>query len=96
LCDFLLLSLELKIADLAVEYQSAAIEAMIAQQPKMSEITFRNHKISIPNEKIATVLLKIEEFEKKEDKRVETYESILVDLRDTIQAVRDLSKTEQV
>jgi chemotaxis protein CheY-P-specific phosphatase CheC len=87
---------ELKISDLASEYQSAAIEAMIAQRPKMSEITFRNNKISVPNEKIAALLVKIEEFEKKVDKKVEMYEEILIELRDVIQTVRDTTKVEQV
>jgi RNA-binding signal recognition particle 68 len=88
--------LELKISDLSSEFQSAAIEAMIAQRPKMSEVVFRNIKITVPNEKIAAVLVKIEEFEKKTDKKVDMYEQILIDLRDAIQNVRDSSKLEQV
>jgi len=81
---------------LASEYQSAAIEAMIAQRPKMSEITFRKNKISVPSEKIAALLVRIEEFEKKVEKKVEMYEEILIELRDVIQFVRDNTKIEQV
>lgn len=69
---------------------------MIAQRPKMSEITFRKNKITVPSEKIATLLVRMEEFEKKEEKKVEMYEEILVDLRDAIQTVRDTVKNEQV
>lgn len=87
---------ELKISDLASEYQSAAIEAMIAQRPKMSEVTFRNVKIAVTSEKIAAVLVRIEEFEKKADRKVEMYEQILIELRDAVQTVRDSTKLEQV
>lgn len=81
---------------MASEYQSAAIEAMIAQRPKMSEVTFRNNKIAVNSEKVAAVLLRIEEFEKKVDKKVEMYEQILIELRDAIQTARDSAKTDQV
>lgn len=87
---------ELKISELSSEFQSAAIQDMIAQRPKMSEITFRNNKITVPTEKIAALLVRIDEFEKKQDKKVEMYEEILVDLRDAIQNVRDVIKSEQV
>lgn len=87
---------ELKISELSSEFQSAAIQDMIAQRPKMSEITFRNNKITVPTEKIAALLVRIDEFDKKPDKKVEMYEEILVDLRDAIQTVRDTVKSEQV
>jgi len=69
---------------------------MMAQRPKMSEVSFRKNKITVPSEKIAALLVRIEEFEKKEDKKVEMYEEILVDLRDAIQIVRDMQKPDQV
>jgi hypothetical protein len=69
---------------------------MIAQRPKMSEITFRKKKINVPSEKIAALFVRIEEFEKKTDRKVEMYEQILIELRDCIQIVRDSTKSEQV
>lgn len=88
--------LELQISDLAAEFQSAAIQAMISQKPKMSEVHFRNNKITVPTEKLAALLVRIDDFEKSEDRKIDMYEEILVELRDAIQNVRDSSKTEQV
>jgi signal recognition particle subunit SRP68 len=86
---------DLNISELTAQFQSAAIEAMIAQRPKMSEVNFRGYKITVPTEKIQALLVRIEDFEKKESVKVEDYEEILVELRDAIQAVRDLVKPEQ-
>ncbi|CAG7668630.1 unnamed protein product [Allacma fusca] len=86
---------DLNISELTAQFQSAAIEAMIAQRPKMSEVNFRGYKITVPTEKIQALLVRIEDFEKKDSVKVEDYEEILVELRDAIQAVRDLTKPEQ-
>jgi signal recognition particle subunit SRP68 len=86
---------ELDISELSAEFQSAAIEAMIAQRPKMSEFMFREHKITVPSEKLAALLVRLEDFEKKSDKQIEMYEEILVDLRDAIQTVRDSIRKEE-
>jgi len=81
--------LELDISQLSAEFKSAAIQALIAQRPKMSEVTFRNIKITIPDEKIAGLLARIEDLEQQEEKKVEMFEEILVEVRDAIQTVRD-------
>jgi hypothetical protein len=86
----------LDISELSAQFQSAAIEAMIAQRPKMSEFMFREHKITVPSEKLAALLVRLEDFEKKTDKKIEMYEEILVDLRDAIQTVRDSNRKEEV
>ena len=84
------LFVDLNISELTAQFQSAAIEAMIAQRPKMSEVTFRGYKITVPTEKLAALLVRIDDFGKKENVKVEDYEEVLVELRDAIQTVRDL------
>lgn len=84
------------ISELSSQFQSAAIEAMIAQKPKMSEFMFREHKITVPSEKLAALLVRIDDFEKKSNKKIEMYEEILVELREAIQTVRDAIQKDQV
>jgi signal recognition particle subunit SRP68 len=67
---------------------------MIAQKPKMSEVMFRGNKITIPTEKLAALLVRIDEFEKKADRKIQMYEDILIDLRDAIQTVRESNKAD--